>query len=149
MLERYSFKCGLEVFTPQLNDLEKIIASHPNIGFTISVMGWPLDISANGFQQWKKSLIKIANYPNVCFEISAVECIFGMNWNIEQIKPWILTAIEIFDTNRCMFGSHMPIAILSRTFDQLYKTYEDIVMNFSDQEKEDIFNKVAAKWFRL
>ena len=46
----------------------KIIASHPNIEFTVAVMSWPLDISADGFQQWKKSLTNIANYPNVCLK---------------------------------------------------------------------------------
>ncbi|WP_131783604.1 amidohydrolase family protein [Legionella gresilensis] len=149
LLRNYSFKCGLEVFAHQLSDLNKVITHYPNLEFTIAVMGWPLNIAPVGFQQWKKELISIAKNANVCFEISAIECIFGMNWKVEQIKPWILTAIEIFGINRCMFGSHMPIAKLSRSFEQLYTAYEDILVNFTIHEKNEIFYNVAAKWFKF
>jgi predicted TIM-barrel fold metal-dependent hydrolase len=111
--------------------------------------GWPLNITPAGFQQWKKDLTAIAKRANVCLEISAIECVFGMQWETEQIKPWILTAIEIFGTHRCMFGSHMPIARLSRSFDQFYNAYENIVASCSSHEKVDLFYNVASKWFKL
>lgn len=149
ILNRYQFKCGLEVFATQLSDLSKVIKFYPNIGFTIALMGWPLDLSQNGYQEWKQELKKISRHDNVCVDISALECIFGMNWTLEQVKPWILTTIEIFGSDRCMFGSHMPIAKLSRSFDELYAAYENIVADFSSNEKENLFYKVAAEWFRL
>lgn len=68
---------------------------------------------------------------------------------VEQVKPWILSAIEILGTKRCMFGSHMSVAKLSRSFDALYNAYEEIVADFSDHEKEDLFHNVAAEWFKL
>lgn len=149
LLNQYNFKCGLEVFSPQLKDLIKVIHLYSNIGFTIALMGWPLGLSEIEYQSWRQDLKNLSQYQNICMDISAIECIFGMDWTLEQVRPWILNAIDIFGTERCMFGSHMPIAKLSRGFTQLYSAYENIITGFSHSEKESLFYQVAKEWFRL
>src|SRR5271155_996004 len=49
LLNRYNFKCSLEVFSPQLPDLLTVVGMNPEIGFTIAVMGWPLTLNQDGF----------------------------------------------------------------------------------------------------
>lgn len=149
LLNRYNFKCSLEVFAHQLPDLVKAIRHYPNIGFTIAVMGWPQDLGKEGYRHWKKELKEVSRFENTCLSISAIECIFGMDWTQDQIRPWLLDAIEMFGTQRCMFGSHMPIAKLSRSFTDLYDAYTSIVQAFTLSEKEDLFSKTASTWFRL
>ncbi len=149
LLNQYHFKCGLEVVSTQLKDLIKVIHLYSNIGFTIALMGWPLDLSETGYQTWKQDLKSLSQHKNICVSISAIECIFGMDWTLEQVRPWILSAIDIVGTERCMFGSHMPIAKLSRGFTPLYSAYKTITADFSPAEKENLFYQVAKKWFRL
>ncbi|MDF3055095.1 MAG: hypothetical protein K0Q74_1002 [Gammaproteobacteria bacterium] len=149
VLNKYNFKCSLEVFSPQLPDLIKVIQHYPSIGFTIAVMGWPLDLSENGYRLWKENIKKLSHCENICVDISAIECIFGMNWTTHQIRPWILSVIEIFGTERCMFGSHMPVAKLSRSFKELYTAYETVISDFSTSEKENLFHRVAEDWFKV
>lgn len=149
LLKNYNFNCALEVFSTQLSDLIQLIRNNPHIGFTIPAMGWPLDLSKTGYEFWQRALKEVSQLENICLEIHGLECIFGMKWTVEQVKPWVLSAIEIMGTKRCMFGSHMPIAKLSRNFDALYDAYEKILEGFSDNEKEDLFCNVAVKWFKL
>lgn len=149
VLNKYNFKCGLEVFAPQLNELMNVIQCYPNVGFTLAVMGWPLDLSEEGYKQWRQDIKRLSKYQNICVDISAIECIFGVDWTLNQVKPWILSVIEFFGSKRCMFGSHMPIAKLSRSFANLYSTYESITVNFSPTEKASLFHDVAADWFKL
>jgi len=149
LLEKYHFKCGLEVFTPQISDLLPIIQKHPNIGFTFAVLGWPLDLSEHGFQYWKKLIKTLSKFENVCCSISAIEVIFGMQWTLEQVRPWVLTAIELFGSERTMFGSHLPITKLSHGFRTLYAAYEAIVIDFSLPEKQALFSDVARDWFKV
>lgn len=149
ILNQYNFKCGLEVFAHELDDLIKVIKLYPNTKFTIALMGWPKDLSTEGFIWWKQKMYQLSKYDNICVEISAIECIFGMSWTLEKIKPWVEEVIGIFGTNRCMFGSHMPIAKLSRSFSDLYCAYEAITTNLSITEKNDIFHNVAKNWFNL
>ena len=72
-----------------------------------------------------------------------------MNWNEEQLKPWIMPLVEMFGPKRCMFGSHMPIDALSHGFDRLYDAYERILSVFSSDERDDMFRRTALSWFRV
>ena len=112
-LKGTDLRCGLEVFAPQLPDVLDVIGRCPGIGFTVAVLGWPLDRGFDGYTRWKSDMGAISRCDNTCVSISAVECIFGMNWSQQQAKPWIMSLVELFGPKRCMFGSHMPIDALS------------------------------------
>ncbi|WP_114241001.1 amidohydrolase [Dyella sp. C9] len=148
VLERHQFKCGLEVFSSQLGDLIEVIHQYPNIGFTIAVMGWPIDTTWPGFERWRCDITSVARCGNVCMDISALECVFGMQWAWDDAQPWIRTAIECFGPSRCMLGSHLPIAKLSTGFGELYRRYEQITEGCSADEIDELFYGVANRWFR-
>jgi predicted TIM-barrel fold metal-dependent hydrolase len=141
-------RCGLEVFAPQLPRLLEIVREHPNIAFTIAVMGWPTDLGPGGYASWRSLMGELGRCENTCASISAVECIFGLDWREEQVEPWILSVVEAFGPARCMFGSHLPISALSHGFDRLYSAYDRIVGAFSDSEQDAMFGATALNWFR-
>lgn len=147
LLGKHNFKCALEVFAHQMPELTRAIQNHPNIGFTIALMGWPLDLSKDGFDRWKRDLAQLAVRDDVCVDISALECIFGMEWSVSEAAPWVLSAIDMFDVSRCMFGSHMPVAKLSTGFADLSDRYAQLVAGLSPNEIDEIFFDVADRWF--
>jgi predicted TIM-barrel fold metal-dependent hydrolase len=147
-LRRHGFKCGIELFAPQLSDLPGVTRLYPDIGFTLAVMGWPLDLSPTGYMQWRHDLAVLSRCANVRIEIAAIECLFGMGWRLEEVAPWVLSVIELFGPARSMFGSHMPIAGLSVGFERLYDAYQEIVARFSAVERDDMFRGTAAAWFK-
>ena len=148
-LRGHDFKCGLEVFAPQLPDLLKVVRLYPDVGFTLAVLGWPIDLSPAGFMRWRKDVAELSRCENVCASISAIECIFGMQWTLERVSPWVRSLIEMFGPNRCMFGSHMPIAALSVGFERTYTAYQELVADFSESERDRMFRGVAHDWFRV
>ncbi|WP_043288055.1 amidohydrolase family protein [Paraburkholderia oxyphila] len=147
LLRKHDFKCGLEVFAHQLPDLTRVIQNHPDIGFTIALMGWPLDLSKEGFDCWRRDLAALSTCDNICVDISALECIFGMQWSVAEAAPWVSAAIDTFGVSRCMFGSHMPIARLSTGFADLYERYAQLVTAYSENEVDEMFFGVASRWF--
>jgi predicted TIM-barrel fold metal-dependent hydrolase len=148
LVKRYGYRCGLEVFAHQLPDLVRVIRSYPEIGFTVALMGWPTDLSPEGFRRWKTSLADLAACDNICVDISALECIFGCVWSVDQAAPWVSTAIETIGVSRCMFGSHMPIGGLATSFTELYGRYAQLVAGCSGSEIDEMFYGVANRWFR-
>jgi predicted TIM-barrel fold metal-dependent hydrolase len=142
------YKCGLEIFSNQLHDAINVIKTYPNIEFTISLMGWPYVISPECFTEWHGQLQKLKNLDNICVQISALECIFGMDWTNSIVQPWIDAAITAVGINRCMFGSHSPICNLARDFQQQLNSYEKFFEPFSDHEKNMFFHDVAQNWFQ-
>jgi predicted TIM-barrel fold metal-dependent hydrolase len=148
-LSGQNWRCGLEVFAPQLPQLLSVVRANPNIAFTIAVMGWPTDFGADGYARWRSQMIELGRCENTCVSISAIECIFGLNWTEAQIEPWIMSVVEAFSPARCMFGSHLPIDALSYGFDRLYDAYGRIVGAFSEDERDALFRGTALKWFRI
>src|SRR5262249_16281914 len=141
------YKCGLEVFAPQLPELLPVVRSNPEIGFTVAVLGWPVDLTAVGFERWRRDMRALSESDNVCASVSAIECLFGRSWTVETIRRWLLSAVELFGPDRCMLGSHMPIATLSRGFEPLYAAYREILADFSAGEQGKMFQGVAAQGF--
>jgi predicted TIM-barrel fold metal-dependent hydrolase len=147
LLRKYKFRCSLEVFSPQLPDLLSVIRENVETGFTIAVMGWPVPADDEEFARWKRSLREIASCENVRLTISAVECVFGMEWEPMQARRWVQTAIELFGTDRVMFGSHRPISMLARKVAQPYAAYEQMAEGLSERERNAVFAGNSARWF--
>jgi predicted TIM-barrel fold metal-dependent hydrolase len=148
-LSHLPYKCGLEVFSNQLTDAIDVFRKHPDIEFTIALMGWPYSTSSECFDEWVKQLNELKTLDNICLHISALECIFGMDWNCSTIHPWIDSAINAVGIEKCMFGSHSPICNLSKNFLQQLDSYENILKGFSKNEKNMFFHDVAKKWFQI
>ena len=147
LLKKYNFKCSLEVFSPQLEDLHTVIRENPEIAFTVALMGWPVTLDDEEFERWKRSLREIAACENARLSISALECIFGMDWVAMKARPWVEAAIGLFGTDRVMFGSHRPISKLARKVLQPYALYEEMTRGLSEAEHDAVFRGNAARWF--
>ena len=79
------FKCSIEVFSSQLAELLSVVTENPDLGFTIAVMGWPNKVGSDEFDRWKSGLYNLSKCDNVRITISALECVFGMNWSVSQV----------------------------------------------------------------
>jgi len=146
-LAKYKFKCSLEMFAPQLKDLRAVVEKSPDISFWIPVIGWPLSLSKAGFAQWKQDMQALSAFPNVHVTVSALECVFGMDWAVADATPWIETIFQLFGADRIMFGSHRPLCKLSRSFPNPYRTYEKFVEGLTASEQDAVFRKNAGNWF--
>jgi predicted TIM-barrel fold metal-dependent hydrolase len=147
LLARYRFKCSLEVFSSQLPDLLTAVRLNPGVGFTIAVMGWPVTTDELAFMRWRHSLADLSRCENVRIVISAIECIFGMAWSLQQVQPWIETVFELFGPQRTMFGGHHPICGLSASFPRPYTAYEKLSAGLSVAEQDAVFRLNAAEWY--
>jgi hypothetical protein len=78
-----------------------------------------------------------------------MECIFGIDWTVAQIRPWILDSVELFGPNRCMFASHLPICKLACSVQQLYAAYLEAIAGFSVSEKRQMLHDTAAEIYGL
>jgi predicted TIM-barrel fold metal-dependent hydrolase len=147
LLSRYALTCQLEVFSTQLRDLLGVIRQNSEVGFTIAVMGWPDRTDSGGFASWKTDVTELARCENVRLSISALECIFGMNWSISEAQPWVEITFDLFGPERVMFGSHRPISLLATGRQSPYPAYEKMTENLSVAEREAVFHSNAASWF--
>ena len=148
-LQTTDLRCGLEVFSPQLRELAHVVRSHPDIGFTIAVLGWPTGLDDESRVRWRDDLAVLSRCDNTVISISAVECIFGLDWTEDFVAGWISTVVELFGVERCMFGSHLPISDLSYGFERLYALYDRVLAGCTETERDAAYDATARRWFRI
>jgi predicted TIM-barrel fold metal-dependent hydrolase len=148
-LRIHDLACEIEIFATQLADLTRVARNFPDLRFILPMMGWPIDLTEQGFRAWRSDMAGLARCENVAVKIFGAECIFGLNWTVPQIRPWVLTTIELFGPARCMFASLMPIAALSRPMQDVYRAYEEIVEGFTPSERRHLFHDTAKSNYRV
>ena len=85
---------------------------------------------------------------HVAVKISGIGFAFRP-WTIEQMRSYVLEAIELFGTDRAMFASDFPTDKLFGGFDQHLDAYNAIVADFSDDERRALFAGNANRLYRL
>ena len=122
--------------------------NNPNLQIILGHAGLPLERSKEYFDEWKKSLEVLAKADNVAIKISGL----GMadhNWDTNSIKEWVLSCIEIFGVDRCMFGTNWPVDSLYSSFKELIDSYKEVIDGFSTEEKISLFSANAEKYYRV
>ena len=148
-LREHGLVCELEVFSPQLRELAQVARAYSDLQFVVPVMGWPLDVTEDGYKLWRGDLAALSACSNVAIKIFGMECIFGIRWTVSQVRPWILAAIEIFGPSRCIFASHMPLCTLACSIQQVYAAYFEIIAEFSESERRQLLHDTAARVYRM
>jgi predicted TIM-barrel fold metal-dependent hydrolase len=149
LLEQHDLACEIEIMAPQLPSFAAVARSAPDLQFILPLLGWPTDLTSQGFAAWKHDMAGVSACPNVAVKIFGLECIFGLAWTMPQVRAWIRTVIDLFGPSRCMFASHMPIALLSRSFQELYGAYLELTADLTAAEQRQLFHDTAARVYKL
>jgi predicted TIM-barrel fold metal-dependent hydrolase len=97
---------------------------------------------------WKRELTDLAEAPNVVIKISGL----GMcdnTWTVDSIRPWVLTCIEAFGTERSFFGTNWPVDRLYSSYPDVVNAYAQIIRDFSKDEQVALFSGNAERIFRI
>lgn len=149
ILKDYPFNFEFEIYAHEIPLVLHYAKKFPTIKFALHCLGWPLDQTQDGFLKWEKELRHLSECQNVYVKITAIECVFGLEWSLTQIAPWIKSIIEIFSAARCMFGSHLPITKCSKGAKELYEAYQIIVDDLSMEEKQALFADTAKDFYNI
>jgi predicted TIM-barrel fold metal-dependent hydrolase len=128
--------------------LVDLFAAHPEIPVMINHAGMPVDTDEAGKALWRAGMTALAALPQVSVKLSGFGFIHRQ-WTEDQIRPYILEAIDIFGTDRCMFASDVPTDKLFGSLDRHLNAYASITAGFSEDERRDLFGRNANRLYRL
>ncbi|WP_220384026.1 amidohydrolase family protein [Klebsiella pneumoniae] len=159
--------CDVGVFHQQLSDLAWLADRFPQTLFIINhaapavAAGKELSQSSELFNEWRKSIMNIAERPNVLCKICGLGLPFwGFGFNerkdtvhYEELalawEPYISTVLETFGAGRCMAGSDYPPDGQSAGYVPLWNAIKYSVRHASDDEKHALFYETAQRTYRL
>ena len=137
----------LLVYDEQLPDTHELIAAFPDTTFVLEAVGWPVDLTVDGFSRWEERLGAVSQFPNVVLKFQGIALIFGTS--LDAIGSWVRTALRIFGAGRCMFASHYPIDHLLWDSDTMVSTVQAALDDLSSAEQALFFGETARRVYRL
>jgi predicted TIM-barrel fold metal-dependent hydrolase len=137
----------LLVYDEQLPAAHDLVASFPGTTFVLEAVGWPVDLSADGFSRWEERLRAVSQFPNVVLKFQGIALIFGTS--LDAIGRWVRTAIEIFGAERCMFATHYPIDHLLWDSQTMVSTVQAALADVSPADTARFFGETARYVYRL
>jgi predicted TIM-barrel fold metal-dependent hydrolase len=110
---------------------------------------------------WRASIAELARLPNVWVKLGGLgmdNCGFDFHTRhapagSEEIAaawaPYMLTCIEAFEPERCMFESNFPVDRPSCSYRTLWNALKRVAQGASAHEKALLFHDTAARFYRL
>lgn len=147
LLSSRNLSFDLQIYYPQMKESYDLAKDYPDTQIILNHTGMQLD-GPEHFGAWRKGMAKLSQAPNVACKISGL----GMGdrqWTPESIRPYVLTAIDTFGIDRCMFASNFPVDKLFSSYDAVFNAFKEITKNFSDNDRGKLFYSNAEKYYRL
>jgi L-fuconolactonase len=148
-LRQHSLTYDVLILERQLPAAIRFVDRHPDQPFVLDHLAKP-SIAAHQVEPWRTHLRELARRPNVSCKLSGMvtEADFSA-WTIEDLRPYIETALEAFGPSRLLFGSDWPVCTAASTYDHWVTIVHELVSALSEEERNAIFGDNAAKFYNL
>ena len=120
----------------QLEEAARLAGDFPDTTLVLNHTGLPLDPEIEG---WKATVTRLAACPNVVVKISGLG-------NVTRKREVVLSTIEAFGVERCMFASNFPVDGLRGTFDAIYSEFDRLTREL---DQRALFHDNAVRIYRM
>jgi len=126
-----------------------LIAQHiPELRVVIDHLGKP-PIAVRQLEPWSSLLARAAEMPNVFAKLSGLDTGSALAWGAADIAPYVDRALELFGSERLMFGSDWPVANLRGGYGKVWRETNLALAGLSRNERDRILGGTAIEFYRL
>jgi L-fuconolactonase len=137
----------LVVRVEQLPSVTRAATALPDSRFVLDHLGKPrIAAGAAGLDQWRTLVAPVAAAGNVVAKLSGlVTEADPAGWTVDDLRPFVASAVELFGPDRLMFGSDWPVCELAASYLQVREALDDILGGRPD----GIFRTTAISTYQL
>lgn len=149
LLKNFDFTYDILIYPNQLKEAIEFVNKFPNQKFILDHCAKPY-IRDQKINEWKIEIKEIAENEHVYCKISGLVTEAKWNeWKSEDLQSYLDVVFESFGTDKILFGSDWPVMLLSSTYSKWRKLIEEYMLQFSDEEKQKVFDANAIKFYNL
>jgi len=149
LLPQYNLSFDLNITPPLMPDAIAVVRQCPDTTFILDHLCNP-NIRDNEIEDWKKYLIQLATLENTYLKVSGIITKADReNWTANDLRPYVLFAIETFGIDRVVFGGDWPVVLLAGSYKDWLTALQSIVADFSKKEQKKLFSRNAEKVYRV
>jgi predicted TIM-barrel fold metal-dependent hydrolase len=148
-LANYGLSFDLCVLARQLPIALNLASQCPDVAFVLDHCGVP-DVKGRSLDPWRAHIRELSNLPNVSCKISGLVAYANpVNWQAEDLRPFVDHAIESFGWDRVMFGSDWPVCNLTASYQQWVTTLLSLTHAAGEAKQRKFFHDNAIRIYRL
>ena len=138
----------LQVFPGQMADAARLVADFPDTTFALVHAGMLESTDERHVRPWRAGLELLAPLPNLVVKCSGLGT-FVHRVDEELIGLVATTSIELFGSDRCMFGTNFPIESIWSDFDTLVQTWLRVCADLPLEARRDVLGRTARRVYSL
>jgi len=141
----------LVVTVAQLPAAARAAAVLPEVRFVLDHLGKPrIRAGADGLAQWRAPFAALAAVPNTSAKLSGMVTEADWRaWRVDDLRPYVAAAVELFGPDRLMFGSDWPVCLLAAGYGEVKSALTEALPPLTEQERHAIFGRTAARVYSL
>lgn len=124
----------------------------PHLRFVIDHLAKP-PVASGEIAEWSTLMHEFAGLEHVACKLSGLVTEADPEaWTVDDLKPYVATALDIFGPSRLMFGSDWPVCTLAAGYDRVIGTLRAILDDLGALTPEAdaaVFGLTAIRWYRL
>lgn len=133
----------------QLPLMVELVDACPDVQFVLDHCGVP-NVKDAALDPWRESMQRMAERPNVVAKISGVVAYGdGLNWQLDDIRPFIEHTVEVFGFDRVVWGSDSPVCTLGGSLASWVAATRLLFAQVSDSERSAFFSGNARRIWRI
>ena len=149
ILARRGIAYDLLVHTRHIKYATIMADSSPELRVVVDHMAKP-PIGRGEIDDWSRALGEIASRPNVWCKLSGLVTEANRtSWRVEDLKPYVDRALEVFGRQRMMFGSDWPVCLLAASYDRVLESCEKLLAGLDERGRDRIFSRNALEFYRV
>jgi predicted TIM-barrel fold metal-dependent hydrolase len=147
-LRKHDLRFDLQTPWWHLHEAADLARDYPDTPIIINHAGLPADRGEAALSAWRSAMARVAGLPNIAVKISGIGTP-GVSWTADRNREVVLTVIDLFGVERCMFGSNFPVDSLCARFDEIYGGFDAITADFSTDDRRRLFHDNAVRIYEI
>ncbi len=149
ILPEYNLTCDLCGNYTQLASSVELVRQCPETEFILDHIFKP-NIRGGELDPWRGQMRELAGFPNIVCKISgAVTEADNANWTVNDIRPYVEHALEVFGEDRVVFGGDWPVVTNAAPWRGWVDALDVISSGHSDDAKRKLWSENARRFYRL
>jgi L-fuconolactonase len=125
------------------------VGRHPQQTFVLDHLAKPL-IKDGVIEPWQQNLLRLAQHENVFCKLSGLVTEANWTtWTLENLRPYMDSALEAFGPARLMAGSDWPVCLLASSYKKWWSVVHEWCASLSHAEREMILGENSSRVYRL
>ncbi|CAL1519355.1 amidohydrolase family protein [Chitinophaga sp. MM2321] len=149
LLRKYGYTYDILIYPKHIKTALEFVKKFPDQPFIIDHLAKPF-IKDQLVDDWKRDLKAFADLDHVsCKMAGLVTEADWHQWKLPDFEPYVTTVLDIFGTDRVMFGSDWPVCLTGASYSQVCAIVEESTAFLSPTEKAKLWGTNCSKIYRL